>query len=90
MGYSTQHLAVRHCAMLHSVDYRRETLSAWLAADEKINYPARDNNILTAIRFRPDAASRDDNREKFTPAQNHNYVNKRTELAAQSPVKKST
>ncbi|HAV1964773.1 TPA: Polarity suppression protein, partial [Enterobacter hormaechei subsp. xiangfangensis] len=42
-----------------------------------------DNDILTAIGFRPDAASRDDNREKFTPAQNQNYVNKRAELTAQ-------
>ncbi len=40
MGYSTQHLAVRHCAMLHSVDYLRETLSVWLSAGEKINYSA--------------------------------------------------
>jgi hypothetical protein len=30
--------------------------------------------ILTAIGFRPDAASRDDNREKFTPAQNLIYT----------------
>ena len=69
--------------MQHSVDYLREALSAWLAAGEKINYSAQDNDILTAIGFRPDAASRDDNREKYTPAQNQNYVNKRAELAAQ-------
>lgn len=83
MGYNSQHPAVRHCAMQHSVDYLREALSVWLAAGEKINYSAQDNDILTAIGFRPDAASRDDNREKFTPAQNQNYVNKRAELAAQ-------
>jgi hypothetical protein len=63
--------------------YLREALSGWLAAGEEINYSAQDNDILTAIGFRPDAASRDDNREKYTPAQNQNYVNKRAELAAQ-------
>jgi len=83
MGYNSQNPAVRHCAMQHSVDYLREALSVWLAAGEKINYSAQDNDILTAIGFRPDAASRDDNREKYTPAQNQNYVNKRAELAAQ-------
>ncbi|MFU2167376.1 phage polarity suppression protein [Lelliottia nimipressuralis] len=83
MGYNSQHPAVRHCVMQHSVDYLREALSVWLAASEKINYAAQDSDILTAIGFRPDAASRDDNREKFTPAQNQNYVNKRAELAAQ-------
>ena len=69
--------------MKHSVDYLREALNVWLATGEKINYSAQDNDILTAIGFRPDAASRDDNREKFTPAQNQNYVRKRAELAAQ-------
>ncbi|MDF3623096.1 phage polarity suppression protein, partial [Enterobacter hormaechei] len=54
-----------------------------LVTGEKINYSAQDNDILTAIGFRPDAASRDDNREKFTPAQNKNYVRKRAELASQ-------
>ncbi|MFG6656422.1 phage polarity suppression protein [Scandinavium sp. M-37] len=83
MAYNSQNPAVTHCVMQHSVDYLREALSGWLAAGEKIHYFAQDNDILTAIGFRPDAASRDDNREKYTPAQNQNYVNKRAELAAQ-------
>lgn len=83
MGYNSEHPAVRHCVMQHSVEYLREALSVWLAVGEKINYSAQDNDILTAIGFRPDTASRDDNREKFTPAQNQNYVRKRAELAAQ-------
>jgi hypothetical protein len=83
MNYSGQHPAVQHCAMQHSIDYLREALNVWLTAGEKINYSAQDNDILTVIGFRPDAASRDDNREKFTPAQNQNYVQKRAELAAQ-------
>ncbi|MEP8710040.1 phage polarity suppression protein [Enterobacter hormaechei] len=83
MNYSVQRPAVQDCAMKHSVDYLREALNVWLATGEKINYSAKDNDILTAIGFRPDAASRDDNREKFTPAQNKNYVRKRAELASQ-------
>lgn len=67
--------------MQHSVDYLREALQVWLAAGEKINYSAQDNDILTAIGFRLDEASRDDNSEKFTPAQNLNYTRCRTELA---------
>lgn len=80
MGYNSQHPAVRHLVMQHSVEYLREALSVWLAIGEKINYSVQDNDILTAIGFRPDAASRDDNRETFTPALNQNYVRKRTEL----------
>ena len=83
MGYNSQNPVVTRCMMQHSVDYLREALSVWLAVGEKINYAAQDSDILTAIGFRPDAASRDDNREKFTPAQNQNYVNKRAQLAAQ-------
>lgn len=80
MNYSGQHSAVQRCAMQHSLDYLREALQFWLSAGEKINYSAQDNDILTA-RFRPDAVSRDDSREKFTPAQNLNYTRRRAELA---------
>lgn len=82
MGYNEQLPAVKQSAMQHSVDYLREALSVWLAAGEKINYSAQDSDILTAIGFRPDAASRDDNRQKFTPAQNLIYTRRRAELAA--------
>ncbi|MDT3641141.1 phage polarity suppression protein, partial [Cronobacter sakazakii] len=74
--------AVQHCAMQHSLDYLREALQVWLSAGEKINYSAQDEDILTAIGFRPDAASRDDNREKFTPGQNMIYARPRAELVA--------
>ena len=83
MNYPRQHPAVQRCAMQHSLDCLREALQLWLVAGEKINYSAQDNDILTAIGFRPDAASRDDNREKFTPAQNLNCTRRRTELAVQ-------
>lgn len=77
MNYSGQNSAVQRCAMQHSLYYLR-----WLAAGEK-NYSAQDNDILTAIGFTPDAASCDDKREKFTPAQNLTYTRRRAELAAQ-------
>ena len=64
MAYNSQNPAVTHCVMQHSVDYLREALSVWLVAGLKIHYSAQNNDILTAIGFRPDAASRDDNREK--------------------------
>jgi hypothetical protein len=83
MNYSGQHSAVQRCAMQHSLDYLREALQVWLAAGEKINYSVQDNDILTAIGFRPDTASRDGSREKFTPAQNLNYTRRRAELAVQ-------
>lgn len=81
MGYNEQLPAVKQSAMQHSVDYLREALSVWLAAGEKINYSAQDSDILTAIGFRPDAASRVDNQEKYTPAQSLIYARRRTELA---------
>ncbi|MCY9849091.1 MULTISPECIES: phage polarity suppression protein [Pectobacterium] len=83
MGYNSQHPAVRNCAMQHSVDYLREALNVWLAAGEKINYSAQNNDILTVIGFRPDGASQDDNREKLTPVQNLNFTRQRAELVAQ-------
>lgn len=82
MGYHGQHSTVKQCVMQHSIQYLREALVVWLARGEKINYSAQDSELLTAAGFRPDAASRADNREKYTPAQNQNYVNKRAELAA--------
>lgn len=82
MGYNEQIPAVKQSSMQHSVDYLHKALSVWLAAGEKINYSVQDSDILTAIGFRPDAASRDDNRQKFTPAQNLIYARRRAELAA--------
>jgi hypothetical protein len=83
MNYTRQHSAVQRCAMQHLVEYLREALQVWLAAGEKINYSAQDNDILKSIGFRPDAVSSDDNRENFTLAQSLNYTHRRAELAAQ-------
>lgn len=80
MNYSGQ-----HSAMQHSLDYLREALQVWLAAGEKINYSAQDDDILTAIGFRPDVASRDDSREKFTLAQSLNYTRRRAVVRLKTP-----
>lgn len=81
MGYHGQHSTIKQCVMQHSMLYLREALVIWLARGEKINYSAQDSELLSAAGFSPDEASRADNREKYTPTQNQNYVNKRAELA---------
>lgn len=70
MGYSELTAIARNCAIQRATDALREALLSWLAKGEKINYSAQDSDIFTTIGFRPDAASVDDSREKFTPAQN--------------------
>nr|WP_315971167.1 phage polarity suppression protein [Klebsiella variicola] len=69
-------------ALDRSAHYLREALSVWLSTGEEIHYSAEDSDILTAIGFRPDAASRVDNQEKYTPAQSLIYARRRTELAS--------
>ncbi len=83
MGIKNQPVMIKNCALDRSLAYLREALSVWLAAGNEINYSVQDQDILTTIRYRPDAASRDNNREKFTPAQNMIYTRRRAELAAQ-------
>lgn len=83
MGIKNQPAMLKSRALDRSVTYLREALSVWLAAGNEINYSAQDSGILTAIGYRPDAPSRDDNREKFTPAQSMIYTRRRAELAAQ-------
>lgn len=83
MGIKNQPAMIKNRALDRSVAYLRDALSVWLAAGNDINYSAQDNDILMAIGYRPDAPSRDDNREKFTPAQSMIYARRRAELAAQ-------
>ncbi|WP_318389912.1 phage polarity suppression protein [Enterobacter sp.] len=61
-----------------------DALYGWLEQDTEINYAAKDNDILMTIGFRPDAASRADCQEKYTPAQNLIYVNRRAEMAVEN------
>jgi hypothetical protein len=81
MGLSQQPALLTGHALDRSAHYLREALSVWLSTGEEINYSAEDSDILTAIGFRPDAASRVDNQEKYTPAQSLIYARRRTELA---------
>lgn len=83
MEIKNQPTMIKNRALDRSIAYLREALSVWLTAGNEINYSAQDNDILTTIGYRPDAPSRDDNREKFTPAQNMIYTRRRAELAAQ-------
>ena len=80
MGYSEL------TAIARATDALREALLSWLAKGEKINYSAQDSGILTTIGFRPDAASVDDSREKFTPAQNMIFSRKSAQLASHQSV----
>lgn len=81
MGLSQQPALLAGHALDRSAHYLREALSVWLSTGEEINYAAEDSDILTAIGFRPDAASRVNNQEKYTPAQSLIYARRRTELA---------
>lgn len=83
MGIKNQPAMIKNRALDRSMAYLREALSVWLTAGNDINYSAQDSDILTAIGYRSDAPSRDDNRETFTPAQNMIYTRRRAELAAQ-------
>ena len=86
MGLSQQPALLTGHALDRSAHYLREALSVWLSTGEEINYSAEDSDILTAIGFRPDAASVDDSREKFTPAQNMIFSRKSAQLASRQSV----
>jgi hypothetical protein len=87
MGLSQQPALLTGHALDRSAHYLREALSVWLSTGEEINYSAEDSDILTAIGFRPDAASRVDNQEKYTPAQSLIYARRRRNWPAGSPAK---
>lgn len=81
MGYHGQHSTVNNASCsIQCCICVKPSWSGW--SEEKNNFSAHNSELLTAAGFRPDAASRADNREKYTHAQNQNYVIKRAELAA--------
>ncbi|MDZ3934558.1 phage polarity suppression protein [Escherichia marmotae] len=91
--YIRSHEAVQHISIrdrLNDFMQQHGTVLAaplaWLAKGEKINYSAQDSDILTTIGFRPDVASVDDSREKFTPAQNMIFSRKSAQLASRQSV----
>ena len=70
MNLNVQPTLIKNRAFDRSTAYLRNALAAWLEEGAEINYAAQDNDLLTAIGFRPDAALRVDYQEKYTPAQN--------------------
>ncbi len=83
MAVAGQTGTVKDRAVDRSVIYLREALSLWLADGKKPAYCEQDAVILTAIGLRPDAASRTDSQERYTPAQHMIYARRRAELTAQ-------
>lgn len=55
IGIQNQPALLKNRALDSSIAYLREALSIWLAAGNEINYSAQDNDILTAIGYRPDS-----------------------------------
>ncbi len=58
MRIKMQPAKIKNHTLDRSAHCLREALSVWLSAGEEIHYAAEDSDILTAIGFRPDAASR--------------------------------
>lgn len=65
---------VRERALDRATASVREALSVHLASGRDIHYAEDDRDILTTIGFRPDRASRDDNRAKYTPEQSQVFM----------------
>ena len=53
MGIKSQPAMIKNRAFDRTMAYLREVLSVWLTAGNEINYSAQDNDILTAIGYRP-------------------------------------
>lgn len=60
---------VRERALDRAAASIREALSVYLATGATIDYAKEDKDILTAIGFRPDRASRTDGQVKYSPEQ---------------------
>ncbi|HIE6773228.1 TPA: phage polarity suppression protein [Citrobacter freundii] len=65
---------VRERALDHAAASVREALSVHVTRGGNIDYAEEDRDILTTIGFRPDRASRDDNRAKYTPEQSQIFM----------------
>ena len=74
MHLSEQPEIVRERALDRAAASIREALSVHLASGRDIHYAQDDRDILTTIGFRPDRASRGDNRAKYTPEQSQIFM----------------
>ncbi|MGU9869351.1 phage polarity suppression protein [Kluyvera ascorbata] len=74
MHLSEQPEIVRERALDRAAASIREALSVHLASGRYIDYAQDDRDILMSIGFRPDRASREDNRAKYTPEQSQIFM----------------
>lgn len=86
MGINQLPTSVSQLAIRRATHYIGEALREYLAASQEINYSAENSDILTAIGFRPDTASRVDNQQKYTPVHNRVYEHRQAELSQQNPT----
>ncbi|WP_312585181.1 phage polarity suppression protein [Atlantibacter sp.] len=77
---------VRHRAFDCVAGYFRETLNSWQSEEKEVNYFEQENDIIISAGHRPDAASKADNQEKYTPAQHQVYARRCAEMNAQRPA----
>lgn len=74
MYLSEQPEIVRERALDRAAASVREALSVHLASGRGIHFVRDDRDILATIGFRPDRASREDNRAKYTPEQSQIFM----------------
>jgi hypothetical protein len=76
MHISQQPEIVREHILDRAAASIREALTVHLASGVNIEYAEDDRDILTAIGFRPDRASRTDNQAKYSPEQSLSFSRK--------------
>lgn len=77
---------VRERALDRAAASVREALSVHLTSGRDIHYVQDDRDILNTIGFRPDRASREDNRAKYTPEQSQLFMYRQAALTRQKSV----
>nr|WP_280643817.1 phage polarity suppression protein [Buttiauxella brennerae] len=85
MGINKLPASVSELAIRRATHYLGEALRDYLVTGPEIHYTAENSDILTAIGFRPEKASRADNQQKYTPAQNHVYAHQQQPPANNRP-----
>ncbi|HGY3715831.1 TPA: phage polarity suppression protein [Citrobacter gillenii] len=78
--YIRSHEAVQRISIrrqLHAfMQVNGDALAVHVTRGGNIDYAEEDRDILTTIGFRPDRASRDDNRAKYTPEQSQIFMHR--------------
>lgn len=78
---------VRERALDRAAASIREALSVHLMTLPGIRYAEDDLDILTAIGFRPDRASRTDSKAKYSPEQCQIFMRRHVQQIRQNPLK---